>query len=82
MDRLLVDLLIVLVSAILSIGFTVWGWRGIAAKEIVLRGNHYKGIVAVFLSAILMCMGTSTGCLIAYQVGLFIQGMTPYLLLR
>jgi len=69
-DRLLVDLLVVLFSAILSVVCVVLGWQGIAAKEIVLRGHHYKGIVAVFLSAI------------AYQVGLFVQGLTPFLLPR
>ncbi len=51
-------------------------------KEIVLRGHHYKGIAALIVSSMLMCIGTSGGCFVVYQVAQFVQGATPYLLPR
>jgi hypothetical protein len=51
-------------------------------KEIVLRGHHYKGIAALIVSSMLMCLGTSGGCIIVYQVTQFVQGVTPFLLPR
>jgi hypothetical protein len=83
MDRLLVDALILLISAVFAVVSVVWGWQGITTKEIVLRGrHHYKGIAALIVSSMLMCMGTSVGCIIVYQVARFVQGATPFLLPR
>jgi hypothetical protein len=82
MDRLLVDALILLISAAFAVLSVVWGWQGIRMKEIVLRGHHYKGIAALIVSSMLMCMGTSVGCIIVYQVTQFVQGVTPFLLPR
>ncbi len=82
MERLLIDALILLISAVLSLLSVAWGWQGVMAKAIVLRGNHYKGTIAVILSSILMCIGSSTGCIIVYQVAQFIQGASPFLLPR
>jgi hypothetical protein len=82
MDRLLVDALILLISAAFAVLSVVWGWQGITMKEIVLRGHHYKGIAALIVSSMLMCIGTSVGCLVVYQVAQFVQGATPFLLPR
>ncbi len=82
MDRLLVDALILLITAVFAVLSVVWGWQGITTKEIVLRSYHYKGIAALIVSSMLMCLGTSGGCIIVYQVTQFVQGVTPFLLPR
>ncbi len=82
MERLLIDALILVIGAVLGLISVAWGWQGVMAREIVLRGHHYKGIVAVLLSAILVCIGTSTSCIVVYQVARFIQGASPFLLPR
>jgi hypothetical protein len=82
MDRLLVDALILLISAVFAVVSVVWGWQGITTKEIVLRGrHHYKGIAALIVSSMLMCWARPSVHHV-YQVARFVQGATPFLLPR